>query len=113
MEKVGSERGSFLPLMAFGLAMVVLAALILGAFGRATSDRARAQTAADAAALAGVVEGEAAAAELARVNGGELLRFQVDDGDTVVEVRVGRSVARARAALEVGMASARGHAPVH
>jgi outer membrane lipoprotein SlyB len=108
-----SERGSFLPLMALGLAMVVLAALLLGAFGRATADRARAQTAADAAALAGVVEGEAAAAELARANGGELVSFRVDDGDTVVEVRVGGSVARARAALEIGMAPVRGRPPVH
>jgi uncharacterized membrane protein len=97
-----SEQGSFLPLLALGLALVVLAALVLGAVAKATTERARAQTAADAAALAAVVEGEEAAAELARANGGELLELRVEGSEAVVEVRVGGSVARARAGLDVG-----------
>ena len=117
MERDRSEQGSFLPLLALGLALVVLAALVLGALARATTERARAQTAADAAALAAVVEGEEAAVELARANGGELLELRVEGGDSVVEVRVGRAVAQARAALDVGtelgMALAHGSSPVH
>lgn len=97
-----SERGSSLPVLAFGLALVVLGALLLGAVGRAAGERARAQTAADAAALAAVVEGRPAAVELARANGGELVSFRLEGGEVVVEVRVGRAVARARAGLEFG-----------
>lgn len=94
-----SERGSFLPLVALGLALVVVAGLLLAGFGRATGDRARAQTAADAAALAGVVEGREAAEELAAANGAELLEFRREGAEVVVRVRLGRSLASARAAL--------------
>ena len=97
-----SERGSFLPLVALGLALLVVAGLLLTGFARATAERARAQTAADAAALAGVVEGQEAAAELAKTNGGELVEFRRDGSEVVVRVRVGGSAASARAGLELG-----------
>jgi hypothetical protein len=108
---VSDERGSFLPVLALGLGLVLVAALVLGAVGRATGERARAQTAADAAALAGVVEGRDGAAELARANGAELVDLRVEGGETVVVVRVGRAVATARAGLELGAASGSPPAP--
>lgn len=91
------ERGAVTVLL--GAAIVIVAYLVLQEtkLSVAAADRARAQTAADAAALGGVVDGEEAAAELARSNGATLLSF-VDDGDEV-QVLVGfhDAVATARA----------------
>jgi hypothetical protein len=98
-----SERGSFLPVVVLALAVTVAGAMLLASLVRATGDRARAQTAADAAALAGVVEGPGAAGELATANGGELLEFRQEGDEAVVRVRVGRAVAEARAGLELGV----------
>lgn len=108
-----SERGSFLPLLALGFALLIVGALVLGTVGRAVTERARAQSAADAAVLAGVVEGRDAADELARANGGRLVSFEVDGDDTVVEVRVGRAVAQARATVDVTVPPAPRPSPVH
>jgi hypothetical protein len=94
-----SERGSALPLVVLTLTLVSVAALVLAAVTGTVVDRARAQAAADAAALAAVVEGPQAAAELAAANGAELVTARVADGVAVVEVRVGRVVARARAGV--------------
>lgn len=96
---VRDERGSATPL----LAVLVVAAgglcLGIGHLGGLATMRAAAQTAADAAALAGVAEGEAAAAALAEVNGAELVGFdEGDDGEVQVEVRLGEARAWARAA---------------
>lgn len=94
-----NERGQALPLLA--LVMVVLGAgtLVIGRYGEAAVDRAGAQTAADAAALAGAVDGRLAAARLAAVNGGRLVRFERVGPDTrvVVDMGGGRASARARA----------------
>jgi hypothetical protein len=94
---VGDDRGQATPIVA---AVVVLAAVVALALGRAGSvavDDARARTAADAAALAGAAEGRAAAADLARANGGRLVRFEVRGADVLVTVEVGGASARARA----------------
>jgi hypothetical protein len=93
------ERGQVLPLVAVLLLLVAGALALLVQVGLVLDERARATTAADAAALAGAVEGEAAAAELAASNGGELEHFEVVDGETVVVVRVGRARATARATV--------------
>ena len=76
----------------------------------AAADRARAQLAADAAALAAVAESgpyggsdpEVAAVEYARLNGGRLLSCACPQGATAmqVEVAVGDAVARARAVMD-------------
>jgi len=59
--------------------------------------RQQAQVAADAAALAGVTGGRAAATKLATANGGVLVTF-ASEGDTVqVVVRVREATATARA----------------
>lgn len=71
--------------------------LALARFGGAVNDAARARTAADAAALAGVHGGRAEAADLARANGGVLTRFDAIGHDVVVAVVVGEATATARA----------------
>jgi hypothetical protein len=56
-----------------------------------------AQTAADAAALAGAAEGRDAADELAGANGADIDRYEVDGADVDVRVHVADGWARARA----------------
>jgi hypothetical protein len=94
-----TDRGQALPLAAAMLAIVAVALVALVPVGRALGDRARARTAADAAALAGAVEGEQAASDLAVDNGGELLEFERSGHEVVVRVRVGEADAFARARL--------------
>ena len=92
-----NERGAVTVVV--GAAIVIVAYLVLQEtkLSVAAADRARAQTAADAAALGGVVDGEETAADLARSNGATLLTF-VDDGDQVqVQVGFNGAVATARA----------------
>lgn len=110
-----TDRGQVLPLAALLLALVAGAAVLIVHVGGVVDERARASSAADAAALAGAAEGEAAAHELAEANGGTLEHFSVEAGDTVVAVRVGRSVVRARAsaARVVEEVPSAGCHPVH
>lgn len=99
-------RNPVIPRAAAGQATVVLVGVLavaaaLGVIGIRSAavavDAARARTAADAAALAGAAEGEAAAARLARENGGELVGISLTDVEATVTVRVGGAEARARA----------------
>lgn len=94
---VRDERGSATPLLALLVVAVGGLCLGVGHLGGLATTRAAAQTAADAAALAGAVEGEEAAAALAAANGGELVGFDDDDGAVQVEVRLGDARAWARA----------------
>ena len=86
--------------MAVALAVVVLvlALLVIGRVGRTVVDRARARTAADAAALAGVRDGQARARQMAEHNGARLVAFEAvgDEVDVTVEVGAVRASARAR-----------------
>ncbi len=80
------EQGVFLPAFALWVAVAVLcAALVVGVSARA-SERAKAQSFADAVALAGAAEGEAAAAEIARANGAEVVSYR--ENGYAVEVTV-------------------------
>jgi len=95
------DSGQALPLMALAVMLAVVAILALARLGGALDDSARARTAADAAALAGAVDGRKAAQDLADQNGGTLVNF-VRRGDTVdVSVRVGRATAVASAGARV------------
>ena len=82
------------------LAVVVIAALsvvAVGLFGRRVVERGRAQTAADAAALAATIGGRPAAERLANSNGGRLISYG-ESGDVVVvvvDVEGERATARA------------------
>lgn len=107
-----SEVGSALPLLVFTVLACGLLAMALGRIGSAAADRARAVTAADAAALAGVAGGETEARRLARANGGELIRFEERGDDRRVTVRVGRATAVARAHPEGSSARDRGNGPL-
>lgn len=92
-----TDRGQAVPLAAAMVAVVAIALVGLVPAGRAVADRARARTAADAAALAGAAEGEQAARDLADVNGAELVDFARSGDEVVVRVRVGAVGASARA----------------
>jgi hypothetical protein len=76
------------------------AAVVLANLGGVAADRARARTAADAAALAGAASGRAAADAVATVNGGQIESYLIVGPQIEVTVRVGRARATARA--EVG-----------
>lgn len=100
------ERGAVSVLMVAGL--VLAAALMLGTarLGRAATDKARAQTAADAAALAAASviarAGEpgaasSAAAAAAAENGGRLAACACGGRAPTVTVRLGDATVRARA----------------
>src|SRR5215471_10569406 len=98
------DAGQVLPLAAAMVAVVAAALIALVPLGRALEDRARARTAADAAALAGAAGGEDAAQRLAVADGGRLVRFTPAGPagtDVVVVVRVGRVAATARAGIVV------------
>ena len=85
-----TERGQALPLVLVIMAAAVGAMLLLGGLGRRAVEGAQAQTAADAAALAGAAEGPPAAEELARLNGSPSADVTGAVGDATVTVRVGR-----------------------
>jgi hypothetical protein len=91
------DRGQAVLLLLAAVAMAALGVVAIGAFSQRLVDRGRAQTAADAAALAALSGGRAAAAELAGRNGADLVGFdQVGDLVTVV-VEVDGERARAKA----------------
>jgi len=91
------DRGQATPLAAAMMALVLAAMVGLVPAARALADRAQARTAADAAALAGAVEGEPSARALAEQNGAELLSFRRSGTEVVVRVQVGGADAYARA----------------
>jgi len=107
---VRRDRGTIFAVVAVLISLAGASAMLLGAVTVAAVESARARTAADAAALA-AVEGTMASGEdlarewadsIAQRNGATLesLTLTIDPGpviSAVVQVRVGRSVARARA----------------
>lgn len=93
----GNDRGQVVPLAAAMVALCCVALLALVPMAGALDDRARARTAADAAALAGAADGEGAAREVAAANGADLLEIERDGDEVVVKVRVGDVAAYARA----------------
>lgn len=95
------DRGQTTPLVILFLLVAVAAVLVLTHLGRVGGDRAQAQSAADAAALAGVVEGPTGAEQLARDNGAVLVSFESDGAEVQVTVEVGSVRATARAGREV------------
>lgn len=83
--------------MALTMALSTTSLLALGVLGGAVIDAARAQIAADAAALAGVVGGPGAAEEAAYRNGGRLVDYVVENDDVIVGVEFRAVRERARA----------------
>ena len=92
-----SDRGQALPLLAAVLVVAGVVALVVADLGVAAVERAKARTAADAAALAGAAEGESAARHVAEANDATLVSFVADGMFVEVVVRSGRATARATA----------------
>lgn len=98
-----SDRGQVTPLWAVVLVLAGLLLVPTGLLVRATVERAEARSAADAAALAGALEGEESARAIAADNGAELVEYD-ERGDLVeVTVVVGdrRATARAQRTLRL------------
>jgi hypothetical protein len=93
----GRDTGQAVPLMVgvIGFAVVVLWALVPLAKG--ADERARAGTAADAAALAGAAEGEDVAREVASANGARLVEWRAEGPVVWVVVQLGDARAEAKA----------------
>jgi hypothetical protein len=91
------DRGQAVPIVVGVAAVLAVLAVAIARFGAGLHDAARARTAADAAALAGVEGGRSDAAALAAANGGVLESFRREGDDVVVVVQVGRARASARA----------------
>lgn len=92
------DRGSMLIVTTLvGLSITGAATAAAIPFLDAIVDRQRAQNAADAAALAGVTGGSAAASDLAAANGAELVSWRRSGRDVVVVVAVDGREATARA----------------
>jgi hypothetical protein len=102
MAKLGGERGQVLPLVAVVLVLAGTLAMVIGRLSGAAVERARARTAADAAALAGAAEGESAARAVAAANGGTVVAYRTLGSDVALVVRVGDARAPARARREGG-----------
>jgi hypothetical protein len=93
------DSGQAVPFVVVSVLVAAVAALALGRLGVRVVADARAQTAADAAALAGVRGGYQAADRLARANGATLVSFRLAGRDVRVEVTRDGSEARAHAVL--------------
>jgi len=91
------DRGQAVPVLIGVVAVLAAIALGIARFGADLGDAARARTAADAAALAGVEGGADGAALLAAANHASLVSFTQDGDDVLVTVVVGRARATARA----------------
>src|SRR4051794_34640937 len=92
-----SDEGQLMPLYAVVLLVACGTIVLLGQLGHLANRRARARTAADAAALAGAAEGRAAAEAMATANGAVLDGFSGDGTKVDVVVHIGSTHAAARA----------------
>lgn len=92
-----SSRGQATPLWAVVLVLAGLLLVPTGLLIRAVVDRAEARSAADAAALAGALEGEAAARSVAAENDARLVDYVAEGEFVEVTVVVGDRRATARA----------------
>ena len=95
------DRGSMVVMvMLVGMAVTAAVTAALVPVLGDLIDRQQAQSAADAAALAGVTGGRGASVDLAEANGADLTAWRRDGRRVTVTVRVGDQVARARATDE-------------
>jgi hypothetical protein len=92
-----SDDGQLLPFYAVILLVACGAIVLLAQLGQLADRRARARTAADAAALAGAAEGRAAAEAVATANGATLDAFVTDGVAVDVVVHIAGTHATARA----------------
>lgn len=91
------DDGQIVPMAVVALAIVMIIALVVVRLGGQVDRRARAQAAADAAALAGATEGEDVAGSVTEANGAVLESFVVQGAEVEVVVRLEDQRATARA----------------
>lgn len=91
------DRGQALVVVLGVVAVAALLVVAVASVGGRLVRRDRAQAAADAVALAAVVEGRAGAAALAARNGASLVSYQEDGDEVTVVVAVDGERATARA----------------
>ena len=91
------ERASAGLVTVLALLTVGMVTMIISLTAQAAVGTARAQAAADAAALGAVLAGEDEALALARANGARLVAYETRGSCVEVLVSIGRSRARARA----------------
>jgi len=91
------DGGQVVPLVLAVMVVVGAVMIALTHLGATATQRARAQTAADAAALAGAAEGRSAAEKLANANGARLVSYRDVGSDVIVTVAVEDVPATARA----------------
>ncbi|MFK7919401.1 MAG: pilus assembly protein TadG-related protein [Ilumatobacter sp.] len=100
LSRCDGDRGQAVTLL-LGVVAALLVILMVGlaSMGSAAIDRTRAQSAADAAALASVVAGRSAADRLAQLHDGAVVSWSrgADGTEVTVTVRVGHATATARA----------------
>jgi len=94
-----SEAGQALPIITVVVLLVLLIGVGLMHLSAGLADRARARTAADAAALAGARDGEDMAGQVAEENHARLEQYVARNREVEVTVRVGDERATARAQL--------------
>jgi Flp pilus assembly protein TadG len=93
-----SDRGNAAIVLVVGVVALGVAVVgALGDFGGAAQERTRAQTAADAAALASLDGGHRAAARFAGLHGATVVAWTRQGHRVTVVVRIGRATATARA----------------
>ena len=97
---LSGARGQATPLWAVVLLLAALLLVPMGLVARATIERSRAQSAADATALAGALEGEDEARTIAGLNGARVERYDRQGDIVEVVVVVGGRRATARALRE-------------
>lgn len=95
-----SEAGQATPLWAIVLVLAAMLLVPMGLVAKATVERAEAQSAADAAALAGAADGEEEARTIASLNGARVERYRELGPVVEVVVVVGDRRATARAIRE-------------
>ncbi len=91
------DRGQAMPWLLLVVVLAMTLVVFAARLGPVVDAAAQARTAADAAALAGAIDGESGARALAVANGGELVSFVRTATGVEVVVRVGEVRARARA----------------
>jgi hypothetical protein len=93
-----NDRGQAVILVVAVVAVLMVVSMTaLAAMGITSLERTRAQTAADAAALASLDGGADAATDLAARHGGVVTHWSTTGPDVTVTVRIGRASATARA----------------
>ncbi|CAN5552747.1 hypothetical protein BH10ACT2_BH10ACT2_13720 [soil metagenome] len=97
MREQRRDRGQAIVLVLAAVVVAVVFAVAMGRLSARLIDKQQAQVAADAAALAGVTGGRAAAERLATANDGVLIVFIVTGDEVMVEVQVATESAQARA----------------